>query len=533
MGEQRPRCATAYMDLELLNPFAADYPEHVESSHEFGDAKAVCARFNGGGIFAGQYIAVGREQGRVSIFDFETKESIRFLHGHTRTVSTVCWSQSSRYLLTAAADWLVNVWDLSVRPSDLLSDSRKRCIRFDAEVTSAQLHPRNSKLFVATLNQQREPELVDFRLKDAREEQYRFQLEMPSGFDEQGEPVYGRSADRMSDDEDDEDESREMATICRFNPTGDLIFAGTSEGNIVVWDTVTREPLSYQQVCAPSEILSIEFDPSGTSIVVNAKDRCLRVLRLSEGGDDDNEQSDAVLSSPSRPRRRRIEDPRKLRMDEEHRFQDLVNRTPWKGANFSRDGEYIVGGADNNGSHNIYIWDRTAGSLIKILEGPKDPLSDLHWHPTRPVIASVSQLGALMPPALRSSRRTASTPRRRTSLTLRMSRRPDSAKRRCRTRTSTSRRSSWGDSRRLRHRSHRARAATSDDDWTGSRTRLTATGPTRPSSRETWRKTTRTTSSTSPWTSLGPSVASLTSRLYCSIRLYMALMYECIHPHPL
>lgn len=69
-------------------------------------------------------------------------------------------------------------------------------------------------------------------------------------------------------------------------------------------------------------------------------------------------------------------------------------------------------GADNNGSHNIYIWDRTAGSLIKILEGPKDPLSDLHvrchfarvalstddgaqWHPTRPVIASVSQLGAL------------------------------------------------------------------------------------------------------------------------------------------
>lgn len=97
------------MDLELLSklrlmlvraytrahtnasadPFAADYPEHVESSHEFGDAKAVCARFNGGGIFAGQYIAVGREQGRVSIFDFETKESIRFLHGHTRTVSTV------------------------------------------------------------------------------------------------------------------------------------------------------------------------------------------------------------------------------------------------------------------------------------------------------------------------------------------------------------------------------------------------------------------------------------------------------------
>lgn len=27
-----------------------------------------------------------------------------------------------------------------------------------------------------------------------------------------------------------------------------------------------------------------------------------------------------------------------------HRFQDLVNRTPWNGCGFSRDGEYIIGG---------------------------------------------------------------------------------------------------------------------------------------------------------------------------------------------
>ena len=28
-----------------------------------------------------------------------------------------------------------------------------------------------------------------------------------------------------------------------------------------------------------------------------------------------------------------------------HKFQDLVNRTPWNGCGFSRDGEYIIGGA--------------------------------------------------------------------------------------------------------------------------------------------------------------------------------------------
>ncbi|KAI9122050.1 hypothetical protein K1719_006739 [Acacia pycnantha] len=32
------------------------------------------------------------------------------------------------------------------------------------------------------------------------------------------------------------------------------------------------------------------------------------------------------------------------------------------------------------GEHKIYIWDR-AGHLVKILEGPKEALIDLAWHP--------------------------------------------------------------------------------------------------------------------------------------------------------
>lgn len=35
----------------------------------------------------------------------------------------------------------------------------------------------------------------------------------------------------------------------------------------------------------------------------------------------------------------------------QHRFQDLVNKTPWNGCGFSRDGEYIIGGK----SHNILL----------------------------------------------------------------------------------------------------------------------------------------------------------------------------------
>lgn len=60
-----------------------------------------------------------------------------------------------------------------------------------------------------------------------------------------------------------------------------------------------------------------------------------------------------------------------------HRFQDLVNRTPWNTLRFSNDGEYIIGGAGHKAAHQIYLWDHTTGNLTKILEGPKDPLEDL------------------------------------------------------------------------------------------------------------------------------------------------------------
>jgi COMPASS component SWD1 len=59
-----------------------------------------------------------------------------------------------------------------------------------------------------------------------------------------------------------------------------------------------------------------------------------------------------------------------------HRFQDLVNRTPWNAVGFSGDGEYVMGGAGHKMAHNVFVWDREAGALVKVLEGPREPLLD-------------------------------------------------------------------------------------------------------------------------------------------------------------
>lgn len=43
---------------------------------------------------------------------------------------------------------------------------------------------------------------------------------------------------------------------------------------------------------------------------------------------------------------------------------------------FNGDSEYIMGGAAHKAAHNIFIWDRESGVLVKVLEGPKESLGD-------------------------------------------------------------------------------------------------------------------------------------------------------------
>ena len=175
------------------------------------------------------------------------------------------------------------------------------------------------------------------------------------------------------------------------------------------------QPVHTESISSPSSIKGLEFDMIGTSLVINSNDRCIRVYAVDElayyvkavsACRNDGERPFRVYQSVH-------ESTSSLRtfLKLEHRFQDLVNRTPWNVVKFSNDGEHIIGGAGHKAAHQIYIWDRANGSLAKILEGPKDSLEDLdvgrsyaclqrfslfrQCHPIRPVIASASDQGLL------------------------------------------------------------------------------------------------------------------------------------------
>lgn len=167
---------TNSMNLQLLNPFAHEnFPERVDSSI---DANAQCVRFNSGSSrFAGSYLAIGRTDGRVAIFDVATRAYLRFLEGHVKAVITLwsvsftniahvhgnliyfrfhSWSRNSRFLLSASRDGMVIIWDLA-------TGSRLSTVRFDAPILSASLHPRNSKIFTVVLQNTPCATLVDLR----------------------------------------------------------------------------------------------------------------------------------------------------------------------------------------------------------------------------------------------------------------------------------------------------------------------------------------------------------------------------------
>lgn len=175
---------------------------------------------------------------------------------------------------------------------------------------------------------------------------------------------------------------RETATVARFNAKGDLIYLGTSTGMLHVVDTQTKmvhraqsdlrlwltspQLIHSEKLSAGSSIKHLEFDRTGSSLVIASNDRVIRVYAVNDSAfyaqACSSEATGATLVDLLIPR---------------HRFQDLVNRTPWNAVRFSNDGEYVVAGAGHKAAHQIYLWDCTAGNLSKILEGPKDPLADL------------------------------------------------------------------------------------------------------------------------------------------------------------
>ncbi|EAW22393.1 Set1-mediated histone H3-K4 methylation subunit Swd1 [Aspergillus fischeri NRRL 181] len=337
------------MNLSLIDPFvlAQDYPDTLTEKLRSGHA--TCLRFNR----KGDYLASGRVDGTVVIFDIETNGVARKLRGHTRQIQSLSWSRDGRYLLSSSQDWKCILWDMK-------DGSRVRTVRFEAPVYIAELHPFNHLLFVASLFED-QPVLVDISSpKPIKRILPSAPFRPPPSASEEVDPAV--AAKQAAQD------AKHSTCVTIFSAFGNHIIAGTSKGWINIIETQTCTTIHSTRLCNGVVIL-LRLASNGRDLLVNSSDRVIRTIIM-----PDLSQLGIDL------------EPANIKLQVEHKFQDVVNRLSWNHVTFSSTGEFVTASTFMN--PDIYVWERSHGSLVKILEGPREELGVVEWHPSRPMVVA-------------------------------------------------------------------------------------------------------------------------------------------------
>ncbi|KAJ7949467.1 Retinoblastoma-binding protein 5 [Quillaja saponaria] len=360
------------MNASIIDPLQGDFPEVIEEYLEYGVMK--CIAFNRRGTL----LAAGCSDGNCIIWDFETRGIAKELRDKdcVAAVTSVCWSKYGHRILVSAADKSLALWDV-------LSGERIKRMVLQQTPLQARLHPGSSTpslCLACPLSSA--PMIVDLNTGST--------TVLPVSNLETCSELAPSSRNKLSDGTP----SYSPTAAC-FNKYGDLVYVGNSKGEILIIDYKRIQICAVVPISGGAVVKNMVFSRNGQYMLTNSNDRTIRIYenllplkdeirtldRLSENINDlDGVEKLKALGSKC------------LTLFRE--FQDSITKIHWKAPCFSGDGEWVVGGSASKGEHKIYIWDR-AGHLVKILEGPKEALIDLAWHPVRPIVVSVSLAGVV------------------------------------------------------------------------------------------------------------------------------------------
>ncbi|KAK6464641.1 WD40-repeat-containing domain protein [Scheffersomyces coipomensis] len=367
------------MNLSLQDPFAVakEYPETLVNTLQYGHS--VIIQFS----HKGDYLASGLSDGSIIIYDLISNGGvIAHLNDdcHIRPITSINWSKCGRYLLTSSQDWYVKLWDLNRinRNDDDERDDNEvdddddegspviRSVKFDGPIWMTSIHPTDYFKFTASLFDD-SPVFVDMTDKD----DIKITRLQTTPLPEQQEIEAAEGGDNEADEEDikrRKKNDKHMTLVTTFTPNdGGYIFTGTSKGWLNIIKTSNLKLIHSIKV-TNSNIKNLIISPNGRKLAINASDRIIRQINLPDLIND--------------------EDPDEWEFEIDHKYQDMINKLQWNSVTFNHNAEFLVASTYGQSSHDLYVWETSMGSLIKILEGSNEELVDVKWNYSRCSIGS-------------------------------------------------------------------------------------------------------------------------------------------------
>jgi COMPASS component SWD1 len=251
----------------------------------------------------------------------------------------------------------------------LQTQQRIRTVKFEAPIYTAELHPYNPNLFVASLFEDR-PYLVD--------------ITNPI-------PIKQNLPTTPLSDSIPRSENKQATTSAIFSVLGNHIITGTSKGYINIIETESRKIIHSSKI-STGLISLLRLTANGRQLLANSTDRIIRTINLPDLSliTPSNTQTNESANEDDQP------DPATLAenivLTTEHKFQDLVNRLRWNHCAFSHSSatgiaDYVT--ASTYMKKDIYVWELRTNSLLRILENREEP-AIIEWHPSRPLLACTS-----------------------------------------------------------------------------------------------------------------------------------------------
>ncbi|PNW85636.1 hypothetical protein CHLRE_03g195750v5 [Chlamydomonas reinhardtii] len=420
------------MNRRLLDPFqSVELPEIIEEFLDHGSAQ--CMAFNRRGTL----LASGTKEGQVVIWDFDTRGVAAVLNGHTGPVSSVSWSRNGRQLLSGSEDASVILWDVQQGKQVLR-------LQLGSAVLRVSLHPRGPPFPALAALAEGPPVLLDLSAAaaaggpQAQGEGGRTAVEplplVPEAPDAAPAPG-GRGRGANADAGGAGPGSAASGGLAVFSKSGDVVIGGQMRGALTVVDTATRRILDIVRLPNSARVTDLVLNRKGDLLLATCQDQRVRMFELAPavagrqgaavaaagapgaGGSSNGDGGGAGSAPMPAPAVQPLEPPTDAQLAEAvgnkviksgsllhgesgllrhvRDFQNAVERTPWRTAAFSADSEHVVGATAAKSQLLLYIWNRPLGNMERILEGPKEGVLQLAWHPLRSLLLSCAGTGRI------------------------------------------------------------------------------------------------------------------------------------------